>query len=459
MSKSITITDSNYTVKGVVTEVETGKGILDLHVIAYDKDHWTADDFLGIAVTNNKGEFTLTFPAANFRKPFERKPDIYFIIKDAGLELLSTKKYPINNADESAPPITFSVSLKGDKLREDINPTPVPGWLGGFEESNPAFAYPPEVPKDKEKEAKRPDLSSLPMLDNLDNIDLLTRQQKVLWPEFSWETDPGQPNSKRCYQMFAPDISRLGYTDEGRVYSIICPQQGASSDLLGSMNVEVTVTGNRGWANEKNRELAADMTVEGKIWFSPGTLENNRFIKSFLRHFNKRNMPFPVSKEHAIRVSTFKPGHPDQLIFPLRKGSSTDFPIPDFAKHEEISWTLGHLGVEIGPIVPTEFEEVNKFNQFILNVFNIASGNMLKEGNTLTWNVWFTAPELVVTQEWKDHAEVWRKSIDVDHCSPEGPGTDARYFDGTPFKPLKEAILEELKIVGKHLIESGVELI
>jgi hypothetical protein len=42
-----------------------------------------------------------------------------------------------------------------------------PGWIGGFAESNPAFAYPD------------PDLSSLPILGNMDNIDKLQRQQAV----------------------------------------------------------------------------------------------------------------------------------------------------------------------------------------------------------------------------------------------------------------------------------------
>src|SRR6185312_7317507 len=55
-------------------------------------------------------------------------------------------------------------------------PDPNNGWIGGFAQSNPAFAYPD------------PDLSSLPLLDNMDNIRLLERQQAALWPEFSWET-------------------------------------------------------------------------------------------------------------------------------------------------------------------------------------------------------------------------------------------------------------------------------
>lgn len=54
------------------------------------------------------------------------------------------------------------------------------GWQGGFEQSNPAFAYP------------TPNLTSLPMLDNMANIDLLQPQQAVKWPEFSWETEKGE---------------------------------------------------------------------------------------------------------------------------------------------------------------------------------------------------------------------------------------------------------------------------
>jgi len=186
------------------------------------------------------------------------------------------------------------------------------------------------------------------------------------------------------------------------------------------------------------------MTVTGKIWFSPSAHEN-RFVKRFLSHFNKHGLPFPGSKDNAIQVSTFKPGHPEQPIFPLTRGLTTDFPIPTFATHDGIAWTKGHLGVEIGSIVPTNIEQVDAFNQLVLDILNTASGNMLREGNTLTWNVWFTAPELVDTEEWAHHAEKWRKSIPADHGSPEGPGTDPRYFDGTPFKALKELAKEELE--------------
>lgn len=431
MRNAITISGSTYSLVGTVKNKDDKEGIEDLHVLVYDKDT-LQDDFLGIGVTDATGTFSIRFDSSKFRLIFDRSPDLYFIVQDAGLELLSTKAQVIENANASTQAINLEVDISKSKLRHLINKTPVEGWLGGFSQENSAYAYNPS-----------PDFSSLPMLKNMDNISQLKRQQKVVWPEFSWNTEPGEPDPKRCYQMFAPDISRLGYTDEGRVYSIICPQQGASSPHLGSMNVEVTVTGNRGWANESNRELAADMMVEGRIWFSPSAYKH-KFVKFVSDNFKKNNLAFPSNKEHAIVVSTHKPGNPEQAIFPLTRGLSTDFPIPDFAKHEGVSWTSGHLQVEIGSIKLTGVEVVDRFNHLVLDAFNTAAGNMLQKGNVLTWNVWFTAPELVDQEEWENHAIKWRESIDVDNASPDGPGTVARYFDGTPFQPLKKLLIDEL---------------
>lgn len=304
-----------------------------------------------------------------------------------------------------------------------------PGWVGGFAESNPSFAYPD------------PDLSSLPLLKNMDNIHLLDRQQAVLWPEFSWETVPGQADS-RCYQMFAPDISRIGYTDTGRVYSIICPQQGACSPALGCMNVEVSVTGQRGWVDETTRELAADMTVEGKIWFSPSATQTP-LVQLLWTLFSGSNLKFPATKADAIRVSTHRSGDPSQPVFPVRSGASTLFPIPDFARHPQ-AWAVANVEVEIGPIASAGNEVVDDFNQLVMDVFNTVSGNLLLPGNLLSWNVYFTEPALVDREEWREHAEKWRESIDADHGSPDGPGTSPRYVNGDPFEPGEELIQEEI---------------
>ena len=313
-----------------------------------------------------------------------------------------------------------------------------PGWVGGFAESDPAFVYPD------------PDLSLLPMLENMANIKLLTRQQAVLWPEFSWETVPGQPES-RCFQMFAPDISRIGYTDTGRVYSIICPQQGTVSPSFGAMNVEVSVTGQRGWVDETSRTLAADMTVEGKIWFSPSATQGP-IVRLLWKLFADNGLPFPAAKKNAIRVTTHRRDAPTEPIFPVRTGQATLFQSPDFALHPE-AWAVGNVEVEIGPIITIGDETVDDFNQLVMDVFNLASGNLLLPGNLLTWNVWFTEPALVDQHEWQQHAEKWRESIDADHGSPDGPGTSPRYFDGRLFEPAEALITEEIIKIIDYLKE------
>jgi len=223
MTNAITITGSTYTVVGTVTNKnEDNKGIQDLHVLIYDKDAIGQDDFLGIGVTDATGKFSVSFDASKFRflSIFDRSPDLYFIVNDAGLELLNTESSVISNANESTPAINLEVSILNDKLRALINPNPVEGWVGGFSESNPAFAYP------------TPDLSSLKIQDNLDNIPKLQRQQKVVWPEFSWESEPGKEDTKRCYQMFAPDISRLGYTNDNMSAKLSLVNESLRQKLL-----------------------------------------------------------------------------------------------------------------------------------------------------------------------------------------------------------------------------------
>ena len=310
------------------------------------------------------------------------------------------------------------------------NNKPVAGWIGGFMQSNADFAYP------------NPNLSALPMLDNMANIDKLQRQQPVKWPEFSWESAPGEADPKRCYQMFAPYISRLGYTDKGRVFSIICPQQGMYSEHFGVLNVEVTVTGQRGWVDEPSKTMAADMSVIGKVWFSPSALQKQH-VADLMAYFVANKLHFPFDKANAIRVNTSLPGNPQQPIFPLRSGESSDFPIPEFARHTAEAWDVSHLGVQIGAIEPTGNSVVDEFNQLVMDIFNLGSGNMLKQGNVLTWNVWFTPPTTVNQEEWRTHAQRWRDSIDADHGSPDGPSSPARYFDGTPFKPLENLLEQE----------------
>jgi hypothetical protein len=334
-------------------------------------------------------------------------------------------------------------------LLEDIpvNRIPAPGWIGGFSTSNPAFAYPD------------PNLSSLPLLCNMDNIPRLKRQVHVLWPEFSWETAIHDPAS-RCYQMFAPDISRAGYDDAGRFWSIICPQQGSYSPILGSLNIEVTVTGQRGWMDETVQDrnynlLAGDMNVTGKIWFAPAAKDQlaYNFFKDLLE---AEGLPFPLDKAHAIQVTLHKVGDPNTPTIAIRSGLDASFKNPDFAQHSADAWGVANVSVEIGPILTCNNALVDDFNALVMDIFNLASGNLLKPGNVLSWNVWFDAPAHVDQVEWADHAEKWRKSIDTGHGSPDGDGTSPRYYDGTYFNPLVAVAEEEWKMIKAWLEKHGI---
>ena len=106
MSKAVSISGTTYTVTGTVKNKADQKGVEDLHVFVYDKD-FINDDFLGIAVTDASGKFSINFDASQFNKYFDNETDLYFIVKDAGLALLSTKENYIKDADESTPPINL----------------------------------------------------------------------------------------------------------------------------------------------------------------------------------------------------------------------------------------------------------------------------------------------------------------------------------------------------------------
>ena len=314
----------------------------------------------------------------------------------------------------------------------DHNSIP-PGWVGGFAQSKKEFEYP------------NPDLSSLPLLKNMDNIKLLTRQQKATWPEFSWVNE----NNARCFQMFSPDISRVGYNDEGRVYSIICPQQGLYVPNLGALNVEVTVTGQRGWVDETNYTMAADMTVEANIWFSPSTYDKPIYQR-LLELFNLLQIPFPLDKQNALKINLLNAENPNEHILPIRDGESSFFKSPGFSDHED-AWSVAFVDVMIGSNVPAtgpipaNNKLVDEFNQKLMVVFNLASGNLLGEGGILSWNVWVGSPRLVDREEWKTHAERWRKSIDEGHGGPSGLGTTPRLENGDPYNPDEELLEQALE--------------
>ena len=324
------------------------------------------------------------------------------------------------------------------------NHIPALGWKGGFLQKHPEMTYP------------NPDLSGLPLTDNLANIGNIERQQRALWPEFTWETQPGKKDPKRCFQMFAPDISRVGYDSSGQSWSVICPQQGVFLEGIGTLNVEVTVTGQKGWVNESNQTMAIDMIVKPKVWFSPSATKSSLGkLMWAVFELNHVGFHFPSEKKKAIQLNTFATTKQQSTTLLLRDGLFMKGKLPAFTEHFNEAWSHAHVEVEIGEIDKSSNALVTEFNELIMKIFNIGSGNMLKQGSTLAWNIWFDAPTLADQTEWRDHATFWRNSIDVEHCSPDGDGTPPRFANGKPFNVEKEflnEVTEEIKeFIKKHL--------
>jgi hypothetical protein len=311
------------------------------------------------------------------------------------------------------------------------------------------------------------------LADNMDNINNIKRMWRAKWPEFSWMTEPGD-SSSRCYQMFAPDISRVGYGDpdpannnQCKVWSIMCPQQGIWIQAIeGTLNVEVTVTSSGGWVTENPMIIDAQITIQPKIWFSPDTIQNNTLIKLIWKLFEDCGIPFPSSKANAIKLNAHGVDQKDQPVqsnvLDIKTGMDPNYPVPTFAQHNEPdifnqkAASCAYLAVEIGEVISSGSEIADWFNGLVMEIFNLASGNLLQYQNVLSWNVWVLAPEEVFTQEWQMHADYWRFSLDVNHRSPEGSGRDPQYFSGKTFSPRIAFVCDRLQALKDWLGSVGI---
>jgi len=199
-----------------------------------------------------------------------------------------------------------------------------PGWKGGFAQSKPAFAYP----------QTRPDLSSIPVTTNLENIPKITRMLKAKWPEFSWQMVPGD-DSTRVFCRFTEYISRLGYDDKGQVWSIICPQLGAGLGRLGEANIEVTVTGVRGYLDEMAKpspSVAVELGVMVQVWLTSQTPLSTALL-NFMSIFYSSTEEYPIRKAKSIRIQTYEEGNKLQPLIRLGNGTNDRFIAPPFAEH------------------------------------------------------------------------------------------------------------------------------
>ena len=207
------------------------------------------------------------------------------------------------------------------------------------------------------------------------------------------------PGAFKCSRRIFPGSATP--TRDGSTRSSV-PQQGVYHPHLGTLNIEVTVTGNRGWVDEKapkDANVAADLTTLGQIWFSPGAHQNS-LVKFLWTLFANNGLPFPSSKANSIKVTLHNSQNKTLSILPARSGETTRFKSPEFARHPKEAWAVANLEVGIGPIVKTGNSTVDEFNQLVMDAFNVASGNLLTPGNILTWNVWRDEPSLVDQEEW-----------------------------------------------------------
>ena len=274
-------------------------------------------------------------------------------------------------------------------------------WVGGYIKKNRKLDYP----------QTNPDLNSVPMTGNHDNIDKLDRMMKVKYPEFSWLMDKGDTNSRR-YVQFYDDISRIAYTNEGKVYSIICPQLGMDLGrfgMCGTCNVEVHVNSTRGWVDEDTRTVCADLTLEAIVWIDMNDKEKKKYPQRARIQEDLNNRGFPFSKDNGMRIAAHCPGKPYEKNCPLLNGTDSSYPVPLYAEHYE-SFSVAHIATKIRATT-TGDERLDDCHEILSLLMEIGLPGMLSPGSIIDWNLWFEPPVPVNQTEWRDHAEEMRVSI------------------------------------------------
>jgi len=74
-----------YKIAGNVRD-EKGDPVSGIFVDAFDSDFGTSEDYVGNAITDSQGNFTITFEDRDFKEWFEffeRKPDEYIVLRDS----------------------------------------------------------------------------------------------------------------------------------------------------------------------------------------------------------------------------------------------------------------------------------------------------------------------------------------------------------------------------------------
>ena len=317
--------------------------------------------------------------------------------------------------------VLYSTRLSGNTttIQLEKKKTSRSGYIGGFAQSNKAFAYPD------------PDLSSLIMEDNLANTSHITRVLGIKYPIFSWETQPGKKNTKRVFLEFPDYIAQFGYDNRGQIHNLQCPQIAFASPLLGMINAEVSITGVCGWVDEKAKSLAADATTIVQLWFSPEGLKNS-IVSNLRAYFDRTKLPFPNSKRNSVKVTCHAPRNPKNKIYGFRAGSNPNYKSPDFAdvNNKPDVWAVGYAEVTVGEVMSTGHPIVDNFNAMFINLYNECTGGLFKPGTELGWNIGLVAPADITPKKYREEALCWRASLDMEHCEHSKANGIPKYYNG-----------------------------
>lgn len=120
-----------WTVSGAVTEANTLQPLEGLTVVAMDFDHILGDDFLGKAVTDKKGRYSITFSWGKFRDILEFLPDVYVKIYDQNEKLLKDTHNEVMKNIASDIEINVEIDMRSRADKQEV---------GGFEIDPRAFA-------------------------------------------------------------------------------------------------------------------------------------------------------------------------------------------------------------------------------------------------------------------------------------------------------------------------------
>jgi len=200
--------------------------------------------------------------------------------------------------------------------------------------------------------------------------------------------------------------------------------------------VEVTVTGVRGWVDEENMSVYADVSVEGNVWIEPA--HGNPLIKVLTKIFKAIDPlgEFPFNKANAVKVEAHQVGKPYKAEWPMVNGTDPDIFQPMNRRHyDDGAYSAYNLEVEMGSKIKNKQSSLtDRFDDLVLELFNLHSSGILLPGQRVSWNLWPTAPEGVEIEEWEGHAEKWFNSMNIKHEYPDGTKLSDRLittYDGT----------------------------